>query len=111
MSKLEEIEAIKQLKYRYLRCLDSKDWDGLAETLTPDASCAYDSGKYAFEGRDAIMQFLKDALGSPTIVSRHHGHHPEIDLSGETSARGVWYLEDYVVFGDTNTAISAPPIR
>ncbi len=45
MSKLEEIEAIKQLKYAYLRCLDRKDWAGLAETLAEDATSAHDSGK------------------------------------------------------------------
>jgi hypothetical protein len=106
MSKLEEIEAIKQLKYRYFRCLDRKDWAGLAETLSEDATSAYDSGKYAFSGREAILKFLRDALGSPKVVSRHQGHHPEIELTGPTSARGVWYLEDYVIFGDNNRALS-----
>jgi hypothetical protein len=106
MSKLEEIEAIKQLKYKYFRCLDRKEWDQMAETLTADAVSAYDSGKYSFEGRDAIMGFLREALGSPRAISRHHGHHPEIELTSETTARGTWYLEDYVIFKDTNTALS-----
>jgi len=106
MSKLEEIEAIKQLKYRYFRCLDRKEWDALAETLSDDATSAYDSGKYSFEGREAVMKFLREALGSPTIVSRHQGHHPEIEITGDTTARGIWYLEDYVIFADDNTALS-----
>lgn len=105
MSKLEEIEAIKQLKYKYFRCLDTKDWDGIRETFAEEARSWYDSGKYSFEGRDAIVGFLRDALGSPRVVSRHHGHHPEIDLTGETTARGCWYLEDYVLFRDTNTVV------
>ena len=27
------LEEIKRLKYRYLRCVDTKDWPGLADTL------------------------------------------------------------------------------
>ena len=33
---LVEIELIKRLKYRYMRCLDQKLWDEMAETLTDD---------------------------------------------------------------------------
>ncbi len=106
MSKLEEIEAIKQLKYRYFRCLDTKKWDELAETLTEDAFAAYDSGKYTHEGRDAIMQFLRESLGDPTIVSRHQGHHPEIEITGDGTARGTWYLEDYVIFAGMGAELS-----
>jgi hypothetical protein len=100
MSKLEEIEAIKQLKYRYFRCLDTKRWDELGETLAEDATTAYDSGKYAFEGRAAIVAFLRDALGSARIISLHQGHHPEIDVTGPATARATWYLEDLVIFRD-----------
>ncbi len=105
MSKMEEIEAIKQLKYKYFRCLDRKEWDGLAETLTEDATCAYDSGKYSFEGRDGILGFLTGALDNPRIISLHQGHHPEIELTSETTAKGTWYLEDYVIFAESNTAV------
>jgi hypothetical protein len=105
MSKLDEIEAIKQLKYRYFRALDCKEWDALGETLAEDATTAYDSGKYSFAGRPAILGFLRDALGSPRVVSMHHGHHPEIELTGETTARGTWYLEDRVFFRDANTVL------
>ena len=41
---LVEIELIKQLKYKYARCLDLKMWDELAETLTEDAVCDYSNG-------------------------------------------------------------------
>ncbi len=94
------IEEIKQLKYRYLRCLDTKDWEGLSETLSPDAASWYDSGKYSYDGREAILAFLKESLGDSRIVSRHQGHHPEIELTGDSTARGHWYLEDMVIFGN-----------
>ena len=97
MIDLQETEAIKRLKYRYLRCLDQKRWDELADCFTPDATVAYGDGQYSFSGRDAIMQFLRDALGSPTKITTHRCHQPEIDLNGPTTAVGTWALDDIVI--------------
>ncbi|HEY3995026.1 MAG TPA: nuclear transport factor 2 family protein, partial [Mycobacterium sp.] len=36
LEELADIEAIKQLKYRYLRALDTKHWDDYADTLAED---------------------------------------------------------------------------
>lgn len=105
MSALEEIEAIKRLKYRYLRCLDQKCWDELADCFTPDATSAYSGGKYAFEGRDAIMDFLQKAMGSDSFLSSHTVHHPEIELTGDTTAVGVWALRDEVIETRANIVI------
>ena len=90
------IESIRQLKYRYFRCLDSKLWNEMKELFVPDAVSSYAGGKYAFEGRDAILKFLSDSLG-PTRISMHHGHHPEIELTSDSTATGVWALEDLVI--------------
>jgi hypothetical protein len=94
---LLEVEAIKRLKYRYCRCLDLKRWDELEQCLAEDATSSYGDGKYSFTGRAAIMAFLRDALGPHTMISSHRVHHPEIDLTGPTTARGVWALEDVVI--------------
>ncbi len=101
---LEDIEAIKQLKYRYFRCLDSKAWAELAQCFTEDATAAYDSGKYSYDGREAIMGFLAGALGDRNVVSLHQGHHPEITVDGDT-ATGTWYLEDYLIFVKADTRL------
>lgn len=102
MSDMAEIEAIKQLKYRYFRCLDSKKWTDLAECFTADARTWYDSGKYSFDGIEAIMKFLRDSLSDPNIISLHHGHHPEIAITSADSATGIWYLEDRLYFTEQN---------
>ncbi len=96
MNELVEIEAIKRLKYKYLRCVDSKKWEELAECFTEDARSAFSGGAYSFSGRDAIIDFLKEGLPS-TRLSMHHGHQPEIELTGDTSATGTWALEDYLI--------------
>ena len=94
---LVEIELIKRLKYKYLRCLDQKLWDEMAECFVADATAAYSGGKYSYDGRDAILQFLVKSMGEDTFLSSHRVHHPEIDLTGPTTARGVWALEDVVI--------------
>jgi hypothetical protein len=97
LRRLEDIEAIKQLKYRYWRHLDLKQWDALAQCFAPDATVCYSSGKYEFTGVDAIMRFLSEALGTERgSVTIHHGHHPEIELLGDVSARGTWALYNYM---------------
>jgi len=36
---MEDIEAIKQVKARYMRCVDTKDWDGFPQTSSPTTWC------------------------------------------------------------------------
>ena len=36
-----DVEAIKQVKYRYLRALDTKHWDDFADTLAEDITANY----------------------------------------------------------------------
>ena len=38
---LVELEKIRRLKYRYLRCVDLKLWDEIAEVFTQDATADY----------------------------------------------------------------------
>ena len=86
---LEDVEAIKRLKYRYWRHLDLKQWDELADCFAADATVSYGDGRYRFAGVEAIMRFLRESLARETgSVTIHHGHHPEIELTGETRARG-----------------------
>lgn len=97
MERVADIEAIKRLKYRYLRHLDLKEWDALAECFTEDASVAYADGQFSFSGRAAIMQFLRQALSAPTKITSHRCHQPEIDFSGPTAATATWALDDIVI--------------
>ena len=96
---LEDIQAIQRLKYRYLRCLDTKAWDELAETLAEDATTAYSDGQLRFQGRDAILAFLKSTpLAQPDgFIGVHQGSQPEIDLTGPDSAKGTWALYNYLI--------------
>jgi bile-acid 7alpha-dehydratase len=96
LTALEDLEAIRQLKYRYWRCLDTKRFDELTECFAEEATANYGSGQYRFTGRAAIMAFLRQVLGPDSgAVGFHHGHQPEITLTGPTTARGTWALHNY----------------
>jgi len=105
MTDLQEIEAIKRLKYKYLRCLDLKQWAEMATCFTADATAAYGDGQYSFAGRDQIMQFLRDALDARTIISAHRVQQPEIDLTSATTATATWALDDTVIETQSNSVI------
>ena len=94
------LEAIKRLKYAYLRCLDQKRWDELAELFTVDATAAYGGGTHSFAGRDEILGFLRTALGSEQHLTVHRVHQPEIERTGADSATGVWAFDDIVIMED-----------
>lgn len=86
-------EQIEQLKYRYIRTLDLKQWEDYADCFVPDAT-----GDYAglvFGNRDDLVAYMRKHMG-PGMFSRHQVHHPEIEVDGDT-ATGVWYLEDKVI--------------
>ena len=92
----EDIEAIKQLKYRYLRTLDLKRWDEFAECFVPEATGDYDG--LAFEDRSSLVEYMRANLGEG-LITMHHVHHPEIAVDGEL-ATGRWYLEDKVIVSE-----------
>src|SRR3984957_12821529 len=95
---LVALEEIRQVKYRYLRCVDLKLWDDLAEVLTPDATVDYGTMVYGqpltLAGRDEIVAFLRDKLG-PDMITVHSAGQPEITVDGDQAA-GTWAFEDTV---------------
>jgi hypothetical protein len=102
---LADIESICQLKYAYFRLLDLKRFTELGELLTEDATTAYQSGELRHAGREAIVAFLQESLGHPGIVTMHNGHHPEIEITSDTTASGRWYLEDRVIVPEHDFAL------
>ena len=90
---MDDLTAISQLKYRYLRTLDTKDWDGFADCFVPEATGDYNG--LVFEDRAALVAYMRENLGEG-LLTLHQVHHPEIDVDGDT-ATGRWYLQDKVI--------------
>ena len=99
---LEAIEEIKQLKARYFRCMDMKDWDGFTTVFAADARMDVSgelSGDVGGErgvttGNREIAAFVRGSIDDVTTV--HHGHTPEIDVTSPTNATGIWAMEDHL---------------
>jgi len=98
LQRLEDIEALQQLKYRYFRALDSADMDLLASLLTEDFHCRFQSDRF-----DMICNDRAEYLASMATffdankATQHQGHHPEITIGEDgNSAAGIWYLQDFV---------------
>ena len=94
---MEDIEAIKRLKAKYFRCVDKKLWEEMETVLTEDAVADYGMGIELLQGRKAIVEFLKKNLGRDSMISAHQGHNPEIDITSDTTAKGVWVLNDRLI--------------
>jgi uncharacterized protein (TIGR02246 family) len=94
LQRLLDLEEIKQLKARYFRCMDTKDWDAFAGLFTVDA--VMDADGYVEHGRDEIVAFLRKVLDG--VVTTHHGHTPEITITGPDTATGIWAMFDYLTF-------------
>ena len=95
---LVEIREIENLKYRYLRHLDLKEFDELELVFVPDAQASYGGGTHQLDGREAIGRFLRESMGTPVLLTSHKCHHPEISLNAaRTEATGIWALDDVVI--------------
>jgi SnoaL-like domain len=93
----DDVESIRRLKYAYFRLLDTKQFRDLGKLFVTEGTTAYEAGTLRQTGRDAIVEFLVSSLGDPGIVTFHTGHHPEIDVGSDGTAKGIWYLEDRVI--------------
>jgi uncharacterized protein (TIGR02246 family) len=93
------IEEIKQLKARYFRCMDTKDWAGFEAVFAPDATVDYtppgaDAADWSAAGREKIVKFVRKVV-EPAITV-HHGHMPEVEVTSPTTARAIFAMEDLI---------------
>lgn len=104
LQQLSDMEDIRTLKHRYFRGIDTADMALLGSLFTSDISVDYRGGNYraCFRGRDNMLEFLANAFHSGALAM-HHGHMPEIRLTGDNSAEGIWYLEDIFINLETAT--------
>ncbi|GGK30767.1 bile-acid 7-alpha-dehydratase [Streptomyces camponoticapitis] len=91
---IESIESIKQLKARYFRFVDEKKHDELAALFTPDARIVTDGITWGSPAEFADT--IRDLIGAAPTV--HHGHMPEIEITGQDAASGIWAMEDLLTF-------------
>ncbi|MUL67309.1 bile-acid 7-alpha dehydratase [Mycobacterium sp. CBMA 234] len=111
------IEAIKRTFARRLRCMDTKRWevyptlhtdDVVSETWDglPDNDnwTPQDAAGNRVVGKEPLTRAIRSLLdGGTSVTTVHHGHNPEIELTSDTTATGIWAMEDQLWWtnGDT----------
>lgn len=95
IQRLMDMEAIRQLKYAYFRCVDTANLEELATLFHEDVTVRFVGGNYEWklQGRADYVKnigksFTKEAVG------QHNAHHPEIQMLSDTEATALWYLAD-----------------
>jgi hypothetical protein len=102
-----DIEAIKNLKARYFRFLDAKQWTDLRGLFTVDGSFEHPAlGRFA--SIDEAVLAVSDRIGDLTTV--HHGGLPEITLGGDDDARAIWPMASFT-FRASPTAAGSRSVR
>lgn len=96
--KLIAIAEIHALKARYFRTMDAKDWAGLEAVFAPDLIADFrDSAPtrdddMLIDGAAKYVARLAPILQN--LITVHHGHMPEIEITSPHTATGIWAMED-----------------
>lgn len=90
--------AITNLKARYCRMLDTKEWESFAALFMHDAVIdTTDSGGPRFEGSAIAVSRIRAAIGQARTA--HQVHAPEIEIEGN-NATGIWAMQDHLIWPD-----------
>lgn len=94
VERLAAIEEIKQVKAKYFYGLDHKDWDlWRREVWSPDGRLEVpEFREEPFTPLEAVIAYVSESTGDQ--VSVHHGHMPIIEFTSDTTAKGIWAMED-----------------
>jgi len=101
---LRDTEAIRQLRYKYWRCIHRGLWDQLMDCYAEDARVDFGYG-LQLEGQAALADFYKGSMASAYSLVDPQGHNPEIEILSATSARAFWQLDNTMVEAQTGKAV------
>jgi len=87
---LEDIEALKKLKARYWRYIDNKMWQELADCFDEEPFAEYLGPENQFRSVADIVAYLKGDPERFETTAYHHGHNPDIEITRDDRAKGVW---------------------
>jgi hypothetical protein len=111
-SVLADIEAIRQLKARYCRLVDAKEWDAWSNLFTEGAQFILEGNAGeplpTLQGRDVFVRLSRESLVD--AISVHHVHAPEIDVDGDR-ATGIWAMSDDVELPHGIAGLHDYPVR
>jgi hypothetical protein len=93
VQRLEDLEAIRRLKARYLNACDSQDAEG-AKNCFAEGEVLIDMGHVGvFRDREGFADIYRTFGCLPFILDMHHGANPEIEFIDDNHAKALWALE------------------
>ncbi len=103
IARLEAIEAVRELKARYLACCDAKDPDGMRACFA-DGAIHIDYGAVGtFDNADELKTIYTQMACHPHMVEMHHGSNPRIEVVDPRNAKGLWALTYQLINTEMNT--------
>jgi hypothetical protein len=103
LERLEAIEEIRNLKARYYRLMDTKQWDELEDVFASDMKVITPEGKVYAEGGDTYAAALRNSL--ERAVSCHQNLGGEIEILDGENARAIWAMQDVIEWEDRHPAM------
>ncbi|HVK99384.1 MAG TPA: nuclear transport factor 2 family protein [Dongiaceae bacterium] len=101
LQRLEDIEAIRQLKARYFHACDAKDVDAI-RTCFSAGKAHIDYGAIGqFSAREDFLAVYQAMACHPTIVDMHHGQNAQIQWDSPEQASAIWDLFFYQINTET----------
>jgi len=98
----EDYVAISEVKARYCRFLDTKQWADWGDLFTDDFELdTRPSGGTLTHGREEALRIVRESI--ETAKTAHQVHSPEMQIDGD-SARVVWAMQDRVVWDEQRAA-------
>jgi hypothetical protein len=102
LDRLVIVVSLRELKARYCRLADHKEWAQLAALFTEDTSARfYDSaGQLRSEcnGRKEIVSKIGTSVGAAQPI--HHVFSAEFVISSPMQASAIWAMEDRLIQPD-----------
>lgn len=111
LEKLDALEELRQLKARYFRLLDTKQWDAWSELFEPDILAEFpdDHSDAVYRGRAAFVNVVRSSLGP--ALTLHHGHTPELEVMSPVSAKGIWTMQDWLYWPEGGNQVGLTGVR
>ncbi|MFA5617875.1 MAG: nuclear transport factor 2 family protein [Sphingomonadaceae bacterium] len=93
---MESLNEIHNLKYLYFDIIDHFRSGMIGEVFAEEGVASLTTmGEY--KGRKEITDFFDNSFFPSMEMVLHMGHHPQISLLSDTSARGTWLYEVYII--------------
>jgi hypothetical protein len=104
LRRLEDMEAIRLLKARYLFSCDRKD-PATMRACFVDGPVHIDYGVVGtFDNADTLVKLYTEVACHDHMVEMHHGANPQIEVLDEKNARGTWSLHYFLINTQTKSA-------